>query len=199
MSIVNRINPLLAKTLLIVGLSLALLLPLGRMESLIAERSALRDSAVERIAHGVGHAQSIGAVMMIVPVTRTWVDGGKDFSETKSLRVLAESVDVTGNVSTELRKSGIYTVPTFKAALHVSGSISSEPLTSRTDRSLEWTTGGIPLMILAHIPLKQLQCRIAVQGGVAHEPGGDVWLISPIFRRRAGDCPPGSPVQASRR
>jgi inner membrane protein len=128
MSSVSRINPLLAKILLIVALSLALLLPLGRMESLIAERSALRDSAVERVAHGVGHAQSIGAVMMIVPVTRTWVDGGKDFSETKSLRVLADSVDVTGSVSTELRKSGIYTVPTFKAALHVSGSISNELL-----------------------------------------------------------------------
>jgi hypothetical protein len=71
MSSVSRINPLLAKILLIVALSLVLLLPLGRMESLIAERSALRDSAVERVAHGVGHAQSIGAVMMILPVTRT--------------------------------------------------------------------------------------------------------------------------------
>ena len=128
MSSVNRINPLLAKILLIVALSLVLLIPLGRMESLIAERSALRDSAVERVAHGVGHAQSIGAVMMILPVTRTWVDGGKEFSETKCLRVLANSVDVTGSVSTELRKSGIYTVPTFKAALHVSGTITSEPL-----------------------------------------------------------------------
>ena len=45
MSSVSRINPLLAKILLIVALSLVLLLPLGRMESLIAERSALRDEA----------------------------------------------------------------------------------------------------------------------------------------------------------
>ena len=110
MSSVSLMNPLLAKILLIVLLTLVLLLPLWRMESLIAERSALRDSAVERVAKGVGHAQSIGAVMMILPVTRTWVDGGKEFSETKSLRVLADSVDVTGSVGTELRSSGIYTL-----------------------------------------------------------------------------------------
>ena len=98
MSSVSRMNPLLAKILLIVLLTLVLLLPLWRMESLIAERSALRDSAVERVANGVGHAQIIGAVMLIQPVTRTWVDGGKEFSETKMLRVLADSVDVTGSV-----------------------------------------------------------------------------------------------------
>jgi len=128
MSSLSQINPLLAKILLIVLLTLVLLLPLGRMESLIAERSGLRDSAVERVAHGVGHAQSIGAIMLIQPLTRTWVDGGKEFSDTKSLRVLADSVDVTGSVGTELRSSGIYTVPTFKARLHISGSISNELL-----------------------------------------------------------------------
>jgi inner membrane protein len=128
MSSVSRINPLLAKILSIVLLSLVLLIPLGRMESLIAERSALRDSAVERIANGVGHAQSIGAIMMILPVTRNWVENGKECSETKTLRVLANSADVTGSVSTELRRSGIYTVPTFKATLHLSGSISNESL-----------------------------------------------------------------------
>jgi inner membrane protein len=126
----SRINPLLAKILLIVALTLVLLLPLGHMESLIAERSAMRDSAVERVAHGVGHAQSIGAVMLIQPVTRSWVDGGKEFTDTKRLRVLADSVEVTGAAGNELRQSGIYTVPTFKAALHVSGSISNELLTS---------------------------------------------------------------------
>jgi inner membrane protein involved in colicin E2 resistance len=93
------------------------------MESLIAERSALRDSAVERVAKGVGHAQSIGTVMLIQPVTRTWVDGGKEFSETKRLRVLADSVDVTGSVSTELRSSGIYR---FRYTSVVSSDIGSQ-------------------------------------------------------------------------
>ena len=66
--------------------------------------------------------------MMIVPVTRTWVDDGKEYSQTRRQRLLASSLDVTGTVTGELRKSGIYTVPTFKATLHIAGAISDEPL-----------------------------------------------------------------------
>jgi inner membrane protein len=128
MSGLNRINPLAAKILLIALLTLVLLVPLARVESLIAERAALRDSAVERVANGVGHAQRIGAVMMVVPVTRTWVVDGKEFSETKSHRLLATSVEVTGAVASESRRSGIYAVPTFTASLHIAGSISDESL-----------------------------------------------------------------------
>jgi inner membrane protein len=122
------LNPLLAKILLIALLTLVLLVPLSRVESLIAERATLRESAVERVAHGVGHAQTIGAVMMIIPVTRTWMVDGKEFSATHWHRLLASSVDIVGSVGSELRKSGIYTVPTFRASLHISGSISNELL-----------------------------------------------------------------------
>jgi inner membrane protein involved in colicin E2 resistance len=103
MSGLNSINPLLAKLSLVVLLTLMLLLPLGRVEGLIAERAKLRDSAVARVANGVGHAQSIGAVMMVVPVTRTWVENGKEYSETKRQRCLAGSVDVTGAVDSASR------------------------------------------------------------------------------------------------
>jgi inner membrane protein len=128
MSGLNSLNPLLAKLLLVALLTLMLLLPLSRVEGLIVERAALRDSAVARVANGVGHAQRIGAVMMVVPVTRSWVDNGKEYSETKRHRLLAGSVDVTGTVDSATRKSGIYTVPTFKATLHIAGSISDELL-----------------------------------------------------------------------
>jgi inner membrane protein len=124
----NSINPLLAKILLIVLLTCVLLLPLRQVEGLIAERAGLRDSAVERVANGVGHAQRIGAVMMIVPVTRSWLDNGRVCSETRRHRLLASSVEVTGTVVSELRRSGIYTVPTFQATVHIAGSISDELL-----------------------------------------------------------------------
>src|ERR1700722_7821968 len=122
----SNLNPLLAKLLLIALLPLVLLLPLSRVESLISERASLRDGAVERVAGGVGHAQSIGAVMMFVPVTRTWTVDGKERSVTTNHYVLASDVDIQGSVDTELRKSGIYTVPAYHARLHISGSISND-------------------------------------------------------------------------
>jgi inner membrane protein len=61
-------------------------------------------------------------------VTRTWVHDGREYSELKRHHLLATSVDVAGTVGGELRRSGIYTVPTFKAVLHIAGSISDEGL-----------------------------------------------------------------------
>ncbi len=124
----NRINPLLAKIFIIAMLTLLLLVPLSRVESLIAERAALRDGAVARVANGVGHAQRIGAIMLVVPVTRSWVNDGKQCSETKMHRVLANTVEVSGDVGGELRKSGIYRVPVYRASLHITGTISEDPL-----------------------------------------------------------------------
>lgn len=128
MSNLFPVNPLLAKILTVALLTLVLLIPLGRVQVLIAARAALRDTAVARVANCVGHAQRIGAAMMIVPVTRSWVDGGKEYSQTTRHRVLADTVDVGGTAATGLRSSGLYTVPTFQAALRVSGSISDELL-----------------------------------------------------------------------
>ena len=122
------LNPLPAKLLLIALLTLVLLWPLSRVESLIAERASLRDGAVERVAAGVGHSQSIGALMMFVPMTRTWTVDGKERSVTTNHYLLAGDVDIQGSVDSELRKSGIYTVPAFHAKLHISGSISNDLL-----------------------------------------------------------------------
>jgi len=124
----SRFNPLFVKILLIALITLVLLVPLGRVESLIAERATLSQSAGARVAHGVGGPQTIGAVMLVMPITRTWSDDGKEYSETKNYRVLADSLDIAGKVAAELRRSGIYTVPTFQADLHITGSISDEVL-----------------------------------------------------------------------
>ncbi len=71
MSALNRIHPLLTNIIVIALLTLLLLVPLSKVESLIAERAALHDAAVTRVANGVGHAQSLGAIMLVLPVTRT--------------------------------------------------------------------------------------------------------------------------------
>jgi inner membrane protein len=123
-----RFNPFLVKIFLIIALTLALLIPLHLVESLIAERTGLRATAMERVANGMGHSQRIGALMWVIPVTRTREVDGKFRSETKTYRVLASQAEVLGSVTSELRRSGIYTVPAFQAKLHIAGSISDESL-----------------------------------------------------------------------
>src|SRR5258708_18292033 len=89
MSGLNRMNPLLIKMLIIVLLTLVLLVPLGRVESLIAERAALRDTAVGRVANSVGHAAIIFALMMVVTRSPTWVGDGTENSENNAHHALS--------------------------------------------------------------------------------------------------------------
>jgi inner membrane protein len=126
MSSEDRINPLFLKAAVIVLLSIILLIPLHQVESLIGERSSLRDNAAERVAMGVGHSQTVGALIMNVPVTRVWREGDRSISSTKIYRVLPASVEITGSIGTQPRHSGIYSVTTFLAQMHLTGSIGED-------------------------------------------------------------------------
>ena len=149
MSRVTGMNPLLLKLLAIALLTAILMIPLHQVESLIAERASLRDSAVERVAKGVGHAQYLGSVIMNVPVTRSWSEGGKTRMATKNYRVLADAVEIVGSVSTAVRRSGIYEVPTFQAHLHAAGSIGDEFPTQElvAEAGVTKTVGNITLFL----------------------------------------------------
>jgi inner membrane protein involved in colicin E2 resistance len=77
MTIQSRFHPTLVKFALVALITALLLIPLNLVQGLIGERSGLRARAVDHVAASVGHAQQIGAVMLSVPVTRTWEVDGK--------------------------------------------------------------------------------------------------------------------------
>ena len=120
------------KLILIAIITLLLLWPLNLVQGLIGERSAMRAAAVERVAGNVGHAQQIGAVMLIVPVTRSWTADGKAYSKTAEHHLLAQTVHLDGSVDGAARHSGIYSVPTFQAKLQVSGTLTTAELRGAT-------------------------------------------------------------------
>src|SRR5258705_8559 len=97
MSISKAINPLFAKTLVISLIVLALLIPLAQVESLVAERGAMRDTAEQRIADGWGRAQSVGGPVLVVPTDTRLIDPSDARREIvrRDLRyLLPESLDV---------------------------------------------------------------------------------------------------------
>jgi inner membrane protein len=128
MSIPSRLQSLLLKSALVAVVMLLLLWPLGLVERLVGERSALRHAAVERVAGNVGHAQKVGAVMLIVPVTRSSIVDGKVYSRTTDYHVLAQTVRIDGNVDSTARHSGIYSVPVFAAKLLIDGTLDGAQL-----------------------------------------------------------------------
>src|SRR6516162_9891609 len=60
------------KAAVLIGISLLLLIPLGLLQSLVAERTIQRDAAVASVARGWGDRQWVGGPVLAIPVT----DGG---------------------------------------------------------------------------------------------------------------------------
>jgi inner membrane protein len=124
----SRFPPVAGKIALIVVASLALLVVLSRVESLISERSVLRAQALEHVAASVGHAQQVGIGLLTLMVTRTPDNGGRSSPDTVAHHLLAQTIEIDGQVHTTTRHSGIYTVPTYLATLHATGTFATAPL-----------------------------------------------------------------------
>jgi inner membrane protein len=110
------------KVLSVAFLALLMLIPLSQVQSLIYERSGLREHAVNAIAASWGGQQQLGGPVLAVPKrTRVQTSNGWDTVSSTEI-VLADRLDVRGTLEPQLRSYGIYDAPVYTAALKLSGS-----------------------------------------------------------------------------
>ncbi|MEO7014246.1 MAG: cell envelope integrity protein CreD [Dokdonella sp.] len=102
-------------------LALLMLIPLLQVQSLIGERQGLESDARLKIAERWGGNQMVGGAVLIVPV-RKQVQNEKGWIRADELRfVLPETLQVKGNLITEVRSYGIYATPIYTATIDLSG------------------------------------------------------------------------------
>ena len=117
--------------LLVLGfLALLLLIPVGMVRGVIAERQARRDETVREIGSSWGGAQRIAGPRLVVPFIERWqetlVDGKKIERERRDAAVfLPETLDVTGTLETQTLRRGIFEVPVYTARLSLSGAFAA--------------------------------------------------------------------------
>jgi inner membrane protein len=136
MSVIKAINPLFARTLVIGLIVIGLLLPLGRVESLVAERGAMRDAAEQRVAQGWGRAQTLGGPVLLIPVdTRTIdpADARREIVRREVRFLLPETLDVVADLAPQERHSGIYRVNAYTASLAMTARFRGDALRSVLD------------------------------------------------------------------
>jgi inner membrane protein len=114
---------LLLRFAVVGALVLALLIPLSMIRSKIAERTAFREQAVQRVSRSTAGAQRLVGPLRVVPYTdvrqEAWVDD-KGMSRTREVRtggVLLQTpltLEVHGQLTPETRKVGLFEVPTYK-------------------------------------------------------------------------------------
>jgi inner membrane protein len=108
--------------LLFVGLlSLAMLIPLLMIDSVVQDRQKLQDSARNTIANRWGGSQAIGGLVALLKKPAMITDQRQSRTETEwHARVLSDLV-ISASLVTEYRYLGIYQVPVFTTQITISG------------------------------------------------------------------------------
>lgn len=152
MSLLRRfLPPLLSKGLVIGFLLILLLVPIGRMESLVSERVGMRQAAAQRVADSWGGPQTTGGVMLRIPVEYTSViveqsAVGRETQRTEVRRryiyVLPDTLKVTGQADPDVRRVGLYETPVYTARVRMAGDFAQRDfahlLEPRPDRAVKW-------------------------------------------------------------
>jgi inner membrane protein len=103
-------------------LMVGMLIPLQMVQSIVTERAARRESAVQDIGGTWGRAQTIGGAILTVPYRYTAIDrDGKAQQYIGRASFLPETLDVKGAIEPLLLQRGLFKVVVYKAHLNVTG------------------------------------------------------------------------------
>lgn len=151
-------NSLLLKAGVIVLLGVLLLIPLGMIEGLIAERAGRRLEAVASVQASFAGPQSVALPFFVWPYVENWTERGVDannrvhvtqLSESKQLIWFADGTNASTSATINNdRYRGIHRVRTFEAAMTIDGTV-KWPDRSQTqpaaERHIVW---GQPRLVL---------------------------------------------------
>ncbi len=154
-------------------LILVLLSPLGMIEGLVQERSALYDLAREEIGRSWGEAQIIGGPILVVPFSHTRIVNGQSIAVLDELYVLPERLQISGNAEAEQRRRGIYEVPVYTTRLRATGSFSPVAFASEYQNlEVRWDQAAIALPIKDARSVREPIVLSGGSGTTVFEAGG---------------------------
>ena len=131
--------PLLIKGLVLLVLALLLLIPLGMVDGLVNERMARQHQVEAEIANSTAQPQLLAGPLVTINYTESWVDkiveqktdGDKLWHETREVNrkvartkiVYPEQLQLSGEMSVEPRKRGIFAAQVYQFDGQFKGSL----------------------------------------------------------------------------
>jgi len=212
MSLIEKLGPVFLKTATIGLLTLLLLWPLARVQSLIEERRGLEQQAQQRIAAAWGGPQWVGGpILRVLMQRRTWVpyetadNRVERWLDAPDLQLLPSRLAIDTQLEVSRRSSGIYSMPVYQVQVVASGEFRRadiEAWRTRAGTDERFRPGSAILLL----PTLDLARVLAVSGfeiggqakGVTAGRLGDVAALSvevdldELLSRSAGDVLPFS-------
>ncbi|MGA2188460.1 MAG: cell envelope integrity protein CreD [Steroidobacteraceae bacterium] len=190
----GRFEPISIKALVIATLTVLMLWPLWRVESLVTERQALQHQAYDVISAGFGGPQIVGAPIISVetqersivvdPATKISTEV---WSAGPPLHILPDNVRIESDVAVEVRSKGIYAIPVYVSKVVITGEFKPDAigrlLTSSVDMRVLPTHADLQLPLSGIKYLRTLS-RFELGGqalrGASGEVAGFAALSTPV-------------------
>jgi len=153
-------------------LSLLLLIPVGKIRSLILERQERSSLAAWEISEKWGLEQILTGPYLTIPLKETRMQKDKEEIIRHNLHVLPEELHIRGKVVPEEKKRGIYTTVVYQSAMNIGGNLRLSPslLEQIGEHDLINNTFFLCLGISDLKGIKEL--NISVDGSVMEEMPG---------------------------
>lgn len=164
------------KAIVIAALTLVMLWPLGRVESLVDERQARERDAYALIAAGFGGSQIIGVPVLKVETedrTITTDSITKSSAEVWAagapVHLVPDDVHITTDVSVEVRSKGIYSHPVYLSKIVITGEFKPDAIAGVLTSGVD--TRVLPAQTRLELPVSGIKTLRAMTGfEVAGQP-----------------------------
>jgi inner membrane protein len=143
----------LRKGFVVILVAFILLIPIGMLRGLVAERIQLADEARSTVTAGWGGQQQVGGPMLVVPLTQvTRDDRGRAVEKRVYSFTLPDTLEIDTRLESESRRLGIYTVPVYQARMRVRAKFTPMNLTqlaalADADREVHWDQARLLLPV----------------------------------------------------
>lgn len=163
---------LILKVVAVFFVSLLLLVPIGRVESLVYERQVLRDQVVADIAKSAGYAQTVNGPYLIVPYeqrTKRWTEETNDkprqlieYTTQGEFVFLPQKFHAKGNVDIQERARGIYKARMFGLSSDLVGEFDIEPNYGIKENVGDYNF-GTPYLVLGLSDIRGIGAELKLQ------------------------------------
>jgi len=181
----RRFESISVKALVIGVLTVLMLWPLWRVETLVNERQTLEHQAYEVIAAGFGGSQILGAPILSVDTQKrsVVVDAGTKSSTEMwaagaPIHLLPDDVRISSDVAVEVRSKGIYSIPVYVSNVVITGQFSpnaiADLLASNTDTRVLSAAHAVLQLPVSGVKYLRALTRFEVAGQALHTTSGEL-------------------------
>ncbi|MEI2454530.1 cell envelope integrity protein CreD [Lysobacter firmicutimachus] len=182
------------KMLLVLGMTLAILIPLLMIGGIIDERQGYRAEAVNRMARSYAGAQAFSGPVLVVPYEETWIEQEKDLDgaikqvrrrEVAHWTFFPNKLEVEGELLPRVRQLGLHKVRVYDWTGHAradfSATIPADPAVDST-RNGRVRSIGRPWISYAFADVRGLRApklrlngvEAAIEDGLGARDGGGI-------------------------